>query len=92
MAYEREHFEAMTCPPDVNWTDNIKDMFTPLDVDHMEFKFDLTKYEDVKTNAVAIYGRVDSGSMPPPSSGEERWSAEKVNLFGCWIKQGTPEN
>lgn len=92
MEYDREHFDAMSCPNSVTWTNDIKQMFTPLDIDHMKTKgIDLSDYTSVKIHAVAIYGRVKSGSMPPPGSGENRWSADMVNTFGCWIQQGTPE-
>lgn len=92
MAYDRKHFEAMTCPSNVTWTKDIKQMFTALDIDHMKTKgLDLSNYKDVMINAVAIYSRVQSGNMPPPGSGEDAWSEEMVNIFGCWIQQGTPE-
>jgi hypothetical protein len=90
--HDRAHFDAMSCPSNVTWTNDIKGMFTAMDVDHMKTKgIDLSDYTSVKINAVAIYGRVKSGSMPPPGSGEDPWSADMVNTFGCWIQQGTPE-
>ena len=92
MAYDREHFEAMSCPSNVTWTNDIEKMFTPLDIDHMKTRgVDLSSYDSVKINAVAIYTRVKSGSMPPPGSGEDRWSTDMVNIFGCWIQQSTPQ-
>lgn len=93
MTDDSEKFEQMTCPDNVNWTDDIKQMFTQMDIDCMKPRgVDLSSYQSTNTNATGIYVRVESGSMPLPSSGEERWSTEKVNLFGCWIKQGKPEN
>ncbi len=92
MDYDREHFDAMGCPSNVTWTNDIEKMFTPLDADHMKTRgVDLTSYDSVKINAVAIYTRVKSGNMPPPGSGEDRWSADMVNTFGCWIQQGTQQ-
>jgi hypothetical protein len=29
--------------------------------------------------------------MPPPGSGEQPWTHDKVNAFGCWIQQGCAE-
>ena len=92
MDYDREHFEAMSCPENVTWTNDIQAMFTQLDVEHMlEKNVDLRSYLIVKIYADKIYDRVKSGNMPPPGSGEDRWSPDWVNTFGCWIKQGTPE-
>jgi hypothetical protein len=92
MAHDREHFAAMSCPSDVTWTNDVQKMFTPLDIAHMKTKgIDLSSYESVKINAIAIYSRVASGNMPPPGSGEDAWTPDMVNTFGCWIQQGTPE-
>jgi len=49
---------------------------------HMKAKgIDPSSYQDVMINAVQIYSRVKSGSMPPPGSGEQPWSDEWVNTF-----------
>ncbi len=90
MTHDREHFKAMSCPDDVTWTNDIKQLFNATDIEHMKTKgIDLASYQSVKINAVAIYTRVKSGSMPPPPA--ERWTDDMVNTFGCWIQQGTPE-
>ena len=93
MEHDRAHFDALTGQANVTWTNNIKQLFTPLDIDHMKkvAGIDLGDYNSVKIYAVAIYSRVKSGSMPPPGSGEERWTDDMVNTFGLWIKEGTPE-
>jgi hypothetical protein len=92
MAHDRKFFAALNCPTNVTWSGNIQKMFTATDIAHMKTKgIDLSKYQDVMINAVAIYNRVQSGSMPPPGSGEQPWSPEWVNTFGCWIQQGCPE-
>ena len=58
-------------PSAVTWTNDIKKMFTDLDIDHMKSKgIDLSDYQSVKINAVSIYTRVAQGSMPPPGSGK----------------------
>ena len=90
MTYDREHFSALSCPSDITWTKDIQQLFNETDIDHMKSKgVDLSSYKSVMINAVAIYTRVKSGSMPPPPL--ERWTDEMVNTFGCWIQQGTPE-
>ena len=73
---------------------DIKPMFTSMDQDHMKkrgSKFDLWSYDDVKRKATAILGRVKNGSMPPPSSGEKRWTDDMVNKFQQWINDGYPQ-
>jgi hypothetical protein len=71
----------------ISFQSDVKPLFTQLDRDHMLGSFDLWKYEDVKTNAQAIYGAVESGSMPPPNV-EPRWTADKVKTFEQWIDDG----
>jgi len=71
----------------VSFQADIKPLFTQIDRDHMLSSFDLWKYDDVKANADAIYGTVESGSMPPPSV-EPRWSTDKVSLFKQWMDDG----
>ena len=45
---------------------------------------DLSSYDDVKTNAEAIYSRVEDGSMPCDSA----WPQAQVDLFQRWIETG----
>lgn len=91
----REHFAALSCPSSVTWTNDIQKMFTPTDIDHMKQVtggvLDLSSYSSVKIWATKIYSEVSTGAMPPSGSGENPWSADMVNTFGCWIQQGTPE-
>lgn len=91
--HDREHFEALVCPASVTWTNDIKKLFTSIDTDHMQQVggFSLSNYNDVKIRANVIYTRVANGSMPPPSSGEPRWTPQMVTTFGCWIKASCPE-
>jgi hypothetical protein len=93
MAHDHKFFAALSCPAKVTWVSDIQKLFTPTDIAHMKTKgIDLSNYQDVMINAVAIYTRVSTGSMPPPGSGEPPWSAEWVNTFGCWIQQGCPQS
>ncbi len=91
--FDHKFFAALTCTPGITWTKDIAKLFTPLDVAHMKAarNIDLSSYESVKIWAVAIYGAVNSGVMPPPGSGEQPWSKDWVNTFGCWIQQGCPQ-
>lgn len=88
-------FAALSCPTPVTWTNNIQQMFTPLDVAHMkqvtQGALDLSDYNSVKIWATKIYSEVAAGAMPPPGSGENPWTPDMVNTFGCWIQQGTPQ-
>jgi hypothetical protein len=70
---------------------DIRPMFTDLDVAHMKpAGIDLSSAVDVKANADAIYSTVSSGAMPPPGSGEERWSDEMCQRFKRWHDAGCP--
>jgi hypothetical protein len=95
MAHDHKFFAELSCPTSVTWTNDIKGMFTQEDVDHMKQvtngALDLSDYNSTRVWASKIYSQVASGSMPPPGSGEDPWSEEMVNTFGCWIQQGTPE-
>jgi hypothetical protein len=51
---------------------------------------DLSSRDDVAKHADAIYRTVKSGTMPPPDSGEARWTDEMCDLFEQWQKQDCP--
>jgi hypothetical protein len=75
----------------VSFASDIKPLFTAMDRDHMLNEvgmFDLWSYDDVKTNANAIYRAVKNGSMPPPGDGEDRWPASQVDTFKQWMDGG----
>jgi hypothetical protein len=63
---------------------DIRPLFRDKDVEEMKFAFDLSNYEDVKTNATAIYERLAEGTMPC----DEAWSAAHITLFLQWIDEG----
>ena len=80
-------------PAAVGFAADIKPLFTPIDIDHMMWFCDLSKYDDVKTNAQAILNRLKAQGgpvMPPPPAkgGDGPWSAEKIALFQAWIDGG----
>ncbi len=92
MIHDEKFFAAMDCPRQVTWASDIQNLFTAFDIASMKpHGIDLSSYQDVKTNAVQIYTRVANHSMPCAESGEGPWSADWVDMFGCWIKQGFPE-
>ena len=95
MSYTHAYFAALNCPKPVTWVADIKGLFTSTDVAHMKnnvvFSVDLSDYTQVKTYARKIYTEVSNGNMPPPGSGENAWTADMVNTFGCWNAQGCPE-
>ena len=55
------------------------------DLDTMkDMGLDLSSYEDVKTQAMGIYSRLEDGSMPCDGS----WPGEQVALFKRWMDEG----
>ena len=71
---------------ELSFAQDIRPLFRDRDVQSMSFAFDLASYEDVKTNAGAIYRRLASGSMPCDGG----WPAEDVERFQAWIDHGCP--
>ena len=65
---------------------HIRPLFRPIDINSMEWLFDLSKYEDVKKHHKAIYKSVKNKSMPCDVTGS--WSSNKINLFKKWIDAG----
>jgi len=70
---------------------NVRPFFTSMDVAHMKgFGIDLSDRDSVAKHADAILQTVTSGSMPPSSSGEARWTDEMCATFKRWRDQGCP--
>jgi len=79
--------------PVVGFAADIRPLFTDIDINHMRFFCDLSNYDDVKTNADDIVGRLKGQGgpvMPPPPNrgGDGPWSQEKIALFQAWIDGG----
>jgi hypothetical protein len=75
----------------LSFAKDIRPMFTDTDVAHMKgFGIDLSDKDSVTEHATAIYGTVSGGSMPPPNSGEPRWSVEMCERFKQWQIEGCP--
>jgi nucleotide-binding universal stress UspA family protein len=72
--------------PEPGFEHDIRPLFRPEDVNAMSFAFNLASYEDVRTDAEAIYQRLADGSMPC----DARWPSEQVERFRAWIDAGSP--
>jgi hypothetical protein len=67
-----------------SYAQDIRPLFRDLDVEAMEYVFDLRNYQDVKDQAENIYERLADGSMPCDAP----WSEEQISLFRRWIDEG----
>ena len=63
---------------------DIRQLFREQDARAMSFAFDLTSYDDVRSNGEAIYGRLSAGTMPCDGA----WPEDRVRLFRGWIDEG----
>jgi hypothetical protein len=79
---------ASNAPP--SFAKDIAPMFTAMDVDHMKMAFDLSNRDSVWQHAEPIYTSVSHGTMPPPSSGEPRWTEAMCARLRAWIDAGGP--
>lgn len=74
----------------VSYANQIRPLFTDIDINHMSFFCDLSNYNDVKTNAADILNRlkgVAGNVMPPPTAGGP-WPSPRILLFQQWISDG----
>jgi hypothetical protein len=74
---------------------DILPLFSQVDIQHMAWFCDLSKYDDVKANAQEILDRLNGRGgtvMPPPPSGggDGPWTAANIALFASWIDDGYP--
>jgi len=67
-----------------SFAQDIRPLFRAKDVDEMRFVFDLSLYDDVKSNADGIYDRLVDGTMPC----DQPWPAERIALFREWMDAG----
>jgi hypothetical protein len=61
-------------------------LFRSKDIESMSAAFDLSSYEDVRTNADRIYQCLANGSMPCDGA----WPPEQVERFRGWIDADRP--
>jgi hypothetical protein len=81
----------MTNGDTLSFATDIRPMFTDLDVAHMKVAgIDLSDRNEVMAHADAIYQTVSTGTMPPPSSGETRWTPEMCDRFKRWQAADCP--
>ncbi|MBV8540021.1 MAG: hypothetical protein JO063_12445 [Pseudonocardiales bacterium] len=70
---------------------DILPLFTQTDIDHMAQQgvtLNDYSYMSDPTHAAGVHQQVSQGLMPPPDSGENRWSSDMVALFQAWIDGG----
>ncbi len=69
-----------------SFAQDIRPLFRDKDVQSMQriAKFNLSKYEDVRTRASEIYQRLSEGSMPCDGA----WPKENIGKFKQWIEDG----
>lgn len=77
----------------VGFAKDIKPLFTQIDIQHMSGYFDLSSYDDVKSNSQQILERLrgqHGAVMPPPPTkgGDGPWPAERIALFQSWVDGG----
>ena len=70
----------------MHFEQDIKPLFREGDRDAMRFAFDLWSHDDVSTQADAILGRLEAGTMPCDGA----WPAERVAVLRQWIDAGKP--
>ena len=63
---------------------DIRPLFRAKDINSMKKDFDLSSYDDVRSHADAILGKVAAGSMPCDGA----WPQAQVELFRRWIEDG----
>ncbi len=72
----------------VSFEKNIAPMFANYQA-NMNWRFNLTKYDDVKINANKIYELISTHQMPPPNY--PPLSDDQVGEFKEWMDAGYPE-
>ncbi len=72
----------------VSFAGNIQPLFQQYQ-GRMSWRFDLTRYEDVRQNAELIYGYIVPGGGMPPAP-YDPFSADQVAMFKSWMDEGCP--
>jgi hypothetical protein len=75
----------------VSFAQDIRPLFTDMDVAHMKdfgVLLDDFDYMCDPGHAQRVLHAVSAGAMPPSSSGEPPWSPERVQLFRDWVAAG----
>jgi len=75
----------------VSFAQDIKPLFTDMDIEHMKAAgvlLDDFEYMRDPAHAQKVLDTVSAGTMPPQTSGEPSWPADRVQLFRDWIGGG----
>jgi hypothetical protein len=73
----------MAAPP-TSFAKDVRPLFRAKDINSMKKAFDLSSYDDVRSHADAILGRVAAGTMPCDGP----WPEEQVDVFRRWVEEG----
>jgi hypothetical protein len=76
--------------PSVSFAADIRPLFRDIDIQHMRFFCDLSKYEDVRDNVDDILDRLTQTGlrqMPPTNTGGP-WPQPQIDLFRRWKDGG----
>jgi tyrosinase len=69
--------------------EHIRHFFDPVDIEHMaQLGIDLSTYDALKVRATSVYFRTEPPNATMPPDAERRWSAERSQTFGNWIRDG----
>jgi hypothetical protein len=73
--------------PTLSFAADIRPLFRRSDIETMKpIGLDLSSYEEVKSNAASILGRLEAGDMPCDGG----WAAASKRKFKSWIAEGMP--
>lgn len=77
-------------PKRIGFAADIRPLFRSIDIQHMSFFCDLSKYEDVRDHAAEILQRLQGsgGAVMPPLASGGPWTADQVKLFEQWVATG----
>ena len=71
-------------PQPTSFAKDVRPLFRAKDINSMKQAFDLSSYDDVRSHADAILGRVAAGSMPCDGP----WPQEQVDVLRRWVEEG----
>ncbi len=92
----RSESPAPTWEGDAGQNNGVKNLFRTKDIEHMKsdvvvdligVSYALDDYEDVKRNAIKIFGMLKSRRMPPDAP----WENDKLSKFKSWMDAGFPK-
>jgi Ferritin-like len=71
------------------WANGISQLFSPMDIAHMKFLFNLADYNDAKNHADEILDAVSGKRMPQLPEGS--WTDARISLFNQWKDNDFPQ-